>query len=148
MTNAHTPPHKVEQVDGDGLPFPDEKTIADWRAEALQNLPDPTDVVDLMVCLRWAAELDRRGVGNPRLPDGLTAAEKALRAVVNFLQRQPALMRRGDTAPLSRLYSAIIDIADGRRSPLFKPVNTKRGNPGRPINREVIQAFAPGRFPS
>lgn len=142
MTNAHMPPHKGEQVDGDGLPFPDEKTIAAWRAEALRNPPDPMDVADLMVCLRWAAELDRQGVENPRLPAGMTAVERALNAVWVFLQKQPSLMRSGDAAPLGRLHAAIVDLADGRPSPLFKPVNTKRGNPGRSINYEIIQAFA------
>jgi hypothetical protein len=50
------------------MPFPDDETITKWRAEALQNLPNPGDWADLVVLLRLATELDVRGIDKPELP--------------------------------------------------------------------------------
>jgi hypothetical protein len=78
------------------------------------------------MCLRWAAELDRRGVANPKLPEAMTAIEQALRVIISFLGRRSSLPI-DDVAPLLRLQAAIIDLANGRASPLFKPVKRRAG---------------------
>jgi hypothetical protein len=119
------------ELDGDGVPFPDEETLNAWRAQAITEQPNSRDWAELVVMLRWATELERPGATNPRLPAGMTAPEYALRAVLHFLERQPSVMRHSALAPLLRLRGAIVDLADGRISPLLKPVARPVGNPGK-----------------
>lgn len=69
-------------------------------------------------------------------------APYALRAVLLFLERQPGVMRHAAIAPLIRLQGDIIDLADGRVSPLFKPVARQRGNPGKGQNEAMRMGFA------
>ncbi|CAN2533031.1 hypothetical+protein [Methylocapsa aurea] len=131
-----------DEIDGNGLPFMDDETLAKWRAEALESLPLADDWADLVACLRWANELDRRGIEMEKLPKGLTAAERSLNAILLFMQRQPSLMREGGIAPLMRLHSAMVDVADGIASPLFKPVAKGSGRPGNGITVDTIKGFA------
>jgi hypothetical protein len=130
------------RVDADSLPFPDEETITKWRAEALAHPPSPDAWADLIALLRWAAELDRRGIDNPDLPPGMTAPQKSLLALLKFLEQHHILMKCGDTGPLFRLYTAVVDLANGRVSPMFKPVERHVGNPGKGLGYETIQGMA------
>jgi hypothetical protein len=130
--------NRDSKLDGDGLPLPDEVTLATLHAEALRDPPDLRDWADLCALLVWAAELDRRSVTNPTLPEGATTAEYALRAVLAFLGRSPFLLRLGGIGPLLRLHKAIIDLAEGRVSPIFKPAKHRGGSPGMGVPEVVI----------
>jgi hypothetical protein len=121
---------------------PDNDTLMKWRAEALQCLPDPDDWAFFVVSLRVAAEMERRGIENPELPPGMTAPERSLSALMSFLEKQHILMKCGDTGPFLRLYSAIVDLANGRPSPLFKPVERRAGNPGKGLGYEAVKGIA------
>ena len=127
-------------VNGDGLPFPEQNKIDAWRNEAA--FPDPNDWRDFIAMFRHAAEIDRKKLGDSNLPDGLMGCEQSLRAVIAFLQRQPDIARRKDIAPLMRLHAAIVDLAEGRTSPLFKPVQRKAGSPGKGVNYTHLQGLA------
>ncbi len=122
-------------MDQDGLPILDDVTFERWRAEAQADPPDLQDWADLVVLLRWAADLDRRGYRNSALPLGMTAVEYGLRALLFFLQKQQHLMNRNAVAPFLRLHGAIVDLADGRISPLFRPVRS--GRPGAPGKSQI-----------
>jgi hypothetical protein len=140
-------PEKTGVKDGatnpDGLPIIDNATLEAWTAEALAEPPDPQFWVDLTIILRWAAELDRRGVNDPKMPPGMTPCFFALHHLYGLLLKQLFLMRRGENcAPLMRLSSAIFDLSDGRVSPMFKPLSRKKGNPGLPSNFEIIKGTA------
>jgi hypothetical protein len=79
------------------------------------------------VTLRCIAEIERRGLRNAELPPGVTGPERAQRAVLRFLQQQDCVMQHNAAAPILRLNSAISDLADGRVSPMFRPVNRRPG---------------------
>jgi hypothetical protein len=128
--------------DGGGLPFADNKTIDAWRAEALRELPQPNDWADFIAMLRHSAELDRQGYAHPGMPENATGCVHALKAVISLLQRQPGLMRRGDLALLLRLHGALVDLAAGRASPIFKPVHRAAGAPGKGATFAHIQGLA------
>jgi hypothetical protein len=140
--NVKSDPYAAGELDGDGLPFPDNETISQWRAEARQALPHPEDWADFAAMLRHAAELDRRGIEHPDLPEGLTGCQYALFAVINFLGNQPAIALRGDVASLARLHAAIVDLAAGRPSSLFKPKRRAPGSPGKGVTHALTQAYA------
>ena len=127
-----------DAVDGDGLPLPDEATRTALRAQAKGEAPSSDDWAHLYVALVWAADLERRGARNPELPAGATAPEQALRAVNSFLARSPMLVHLGALAPLFRLHSGIIDLADGRVPSIFKPVNKRGGSPGARVPPVVV----------
>lgn len=122
-------PRNGKNRNGDGLPFPDDATLAKLGAEARTARPKASQWGPLVALLRWAAEQEKLGVEDPALPPGMTWAESQLRTVCSFLQQQDCLMRHGSLAPLVRLLGEIGDLAKGRVSPMFKP--RKRG-PGRP----------------
>lgn len=130
------------RLDADGLPFPDDETITKWRAEALAHPPNPDAWADFIALLRCAAELDRHGIDSSELPPGMTAPQKSLWALLKFLEQQHILMKCGDLGPLFRLYTAIVDLANGRVSPMFKPVERRVGNPGKGLGYETIQGNA------
>ncbi len=131
---------KTDLVNGDSYPFPEQGTIDVWRKEVA--FPDPNDWRDLVAMLRHAAEIDRKELGDSELPDGLMGCEQSLRAVIAFLQRQPDIARRKDIAPLMRLHAAIVDLSEGRQSPLFKPKQRKPGSPGKGCNYAHLQGLA------
>jgi hypothetical protein len=131
---------KTMRIEKDDLPFPDDETTTKWRAEALAHLPNPDAWADFTALLRCAAELDRRGINNSELPPGMTAPQKSLWAILKFLEQQHILMKCGDLGPLFRLYTAIVDLANGRVSPMFKPVERRVGNPGKGLGYEVEDA--------
>jgi hypothetical protein len=60
----------------------------------------------------------------------MTGPALALRSILAFLQTQDCVMRHGASGPLLRLQSAILDLADGRVSPMFKPMKKPKGHPG------------------
>jgi hypothetical protein len=130
------------RIDADGLPLPDVDTLTKWRAEALQWVPNPSDWADFVVSLRLAAEMERRGVDNPELPPGMTAPERSLSALLSFLKQQHILMKCGAIGPLLRIHSAVVDLANGRASPMFKPEARRAGNPGKGLGYETIQGLA------
>jgi hypothetical protein len=134
----------VEKRNPDGLPLPDDSTFAALRAEARREKFDLDRWADLCAFLAWIAEQDRRGAANPELPEGATTSELALRMVLTFLEEQsPFLARRGALAPLLRLDRAIVNLANGRVSPILKPVVKNRGgNPGMGVPDEVIEFAA------
>jgi hypothetical protein len=108
------------ELNPDGLPVIDNETLQAWMAQALAEPPKVKDWAELVVQLRWAVEIERRGHQNAKLPPGMTATEYQLRAVVRFLDQQPAL--KPEKAPLGRLLGAIGDLAHGLTSPMLKPV--------------------------
>jgi hypothetical protein len=118
------------RLDGDGLPYPSDQKLLQLRTEGLAHPPQPSDWAHLTAMLRHAAEMGRKGVGHPDLPPGMTEIQKSLFAVIEFLQKQPVLMHDDAVGPLLRLQSAILDLANGKASPLFKPVTRKAGSPG------------------
>jgi hypothetical protein len=126
----------------EGLPLPDPELIAKWRKEALQNLPSPDDWADFIAHVRWAAELDRIGAMNKDLPDRLTSIDYMLRAFLTCFLKISVLGKNGNLAPLMRLRAAIVDLANGRQSELFTPVNKKPGHPGKGVALAYVQGFA------
>jgi hypothetical protein len=129
-------------TDGDGLPFIDDATLKEWRAEALRNLPAPNDMADLLVLLRWNAQVDREGIENAELPNGLTACERSISAILAFLQNQNFSQTHGGSEPLTRLHAGILDIADGIAPALFKPKKRHAGRPGKGITYAALQGLA------
>ena len=69
-------------------------------------------------------------------------AQKSLYALNRFLKQQHVHMNCGDIDPLLRLYSAVVDLTNGRASPMFKPVERRPGNPGKGLCYETIQGLA------
>ena len=128
----------AEKRDPDGLPLPDEFTLATLRTEAMREEFEQRNWADLCAFLVWAAELDRRGINNPTLPEGATTAEYALRGVLFFLERSPFLVRRGAIGPLLRLHKALVDLSEGRVSPIFRPVKKRGGSPGKGVPEVVV----------
>lgn len=51
-------------------------------------------------------------------------------------------MEGGNLAPLIRLHAAIVDLANGRQSELFVPINKKAGHPGKSVAHAYVQGFA------
>jgi hypothetical protein len=129
-TRDNTPRRAAEELDEDGLPRPDDATLAALRAEAKREPPSPDFWADLYASLVWAAELERCGARNAELPEGATTSEYALHAVIAFLQATPSLNRLAAIGPLLRLDTALVELADGRVSPMFKPVKKRGGSPG------------------
>jgi hypothetical protein len=132
----------TKQFNDDGIPFPDPELMKKWHEAALRDLPSPQDVADLIVSLRWAAELDRIGAANKELPDRLTSIEYMLRSLRACLSTVPVLMEDGALAPLARLHTEIVDLAKGHKSKLFVPITTKPGNQGKGTAQDCIQGMA------
>jgi hypothetical protein len=119
-------------TDPDGLPLPDQATFNALRSEsgALTARPKASEWADLVAMLRWAAEVRRRGEDADNVPQGVTAARLALKAVIQFLQRE-CVLKHGASMPLIELQAALTDLTNGRVSQMFKPVAKPSGNPGK-----------------
>jgi len=124
--------------------FPDQATLEAWEAEALAMLPDPTFWIKLACNLRLAAEIDRRPTKDFNLPIGMTAALSALHRVVFLFKEQRYFICHPECIePLMRLYVAMLDIIQGRVSPMFKPLSrSKGGSPGKGVHFAIIQGIA------
>lgn len=134
------------QFNDDGVPKPNPAQMKKWWEEVLRDLPPPQDLAenfaDLIVALRWASELDRKGAANKELPDRLTSTEYMIRSLLTCFLTIPTLLKGGHLAPLLRLQAAIVDLAAGRQSDLFVPVIKKPGNPGKGAAHAALQGFA------
>jgi hypothetical protein len=136
----------TKQINDDGVPSPDPELMKKWREAALRDLPPPNELrenfADLIAAMRWASELDRIGAANKDLPDKLTSTEYMLRALLTCFLTVPTLLKDGHLAPLMRLKAAIVDLADGRQSDLFKPLIKNVGHPGKGTAHTAIQGLA------
>jgi hypothetical protein len=122
------------QIDPDGLPLPDAEAAENCAAkarEALTARPKASDWAVLVASLYWAVEADRRAIAATNAPPGSTAARIALKAVIQFLEKQPCVMQRGASMPLIELQGALVDLAAGRVSQLLKPIVKPPYNPGK-----------------
>jgi hypothetical protein len=89
-----------------------------------------------------AAELDRQYGYDQSSPNGLIAPAQCLDALISLLKKRPDILVPEDMAPLMRLQAAIVDLGQGRPSPIFKPVGAKRGSPGKGVTYAALQGFA------
>ena len=135
-------PEQVTITDDDGLPKIDGETFKKWKLELLQDFPPSNDLADLLVMLRWHAEIDRRGIENPKLPKGLTACERSIHSILTFLKTHNLTQYHGGDVPLRRLNHAFVDIANGKRSKLFEPKERRSGKPPNDTIYETIKGFA------
>jgi hypothetical protein len=105
------------------------------------DMPDPQSWAELVMRLREAAEIDRRGMGNADLPTGLAGPLSAMHHLVVFLLKQRSFMAPAadDLAPVIRLYTAMIDVLNGRPHPMFTPLTKSDG--GRPGNAMAFEAI-------
>jgi hypothetical protein len=106
--------------------------------------PSLLDWQTLVTGLRRLAEIDRTEVSNPNLPSGFGGALSALDGILGFLRRQRAFMQDPrDLAAITRVYAAMIDVLQGRPSPMFTPVpKPEGGNPGKGVVFEVVKGQA------
>jgi hypothetical protein len=105
------------QTDPDGLPLPDDATWAKLRAEAMTRRPKVSDWADLAAGLRWA-------IGHP----GAMAPRIALKAVIDFLNKQPCVHSYGAALPLIELAAGLADLSDGITVPALKPAKRNPDN--------------------
>lgn len=122
----------------DGLPEPDAETFAALQAEAITARPKASDWAKLVAKLRWAVEVERRGLEAP----GTIAPRIALDALIEFLVKQRCIEQHGAHVPLVRLAGALADLAGGSTPPLFKPTVRKAGNRSKSHAEAVIRGFS------
>jgi hypothetical protein len=119
---------KWPQVDGNGLPFPDQKTYARLASEGMNSPPHLAEWSCLVALLRHAAMLRKEDPSEGEFPPGMVTVFMSLQAVVAFLQQHPVLMNEDAVAPLTALLLAIDDLRSGTVSEMFKPPR-KLGRP-------------------
>jgi hypothetical protein len=98
--------------------------------EVLQSPPNLIDVAEMIAVISAAATRERDKVSKGKAPDEREAVALCLRAVLQFLMKQPLLMERGDFQPLLRLHGALGELTEGIQPDLFKPRKNRKG--GRP----------------
>jgi hypothetical protein len=140
VTDSETPVNS-QSIDPDGLPLIDKETEHKWRQEALQNLPLPVEIAELMVRLRWNTELHKRELKNPDLPLNLTVCEQSVRAIIQFLNANNYAQEYECSIPFMLLNSAFVDIAYGKSSKLFKP-RRRNGRPPNDVAYETAKGLA------
>lgn len=98
--------------------------------EVRQSPPELVDVAEMIAVISAAATRERDKVSKGETPSEREAVELCLRAVLQFLMKQPLLMERGDFQPLLRLHGALGELVDGKQPDLLKPTKNRTG--GRP----------------
>jgi hypothetical protein len=141
---TETPEPQVAITDDDGLPVIDLDTFNKWMDEAIQHLPTPEAVAELLVMLRWYRELELKGIENDKLPNELTFCERSIYCILKFLNKSTFTQKYGGGIALMRLHSNFIDIANGKRSSLFEPKERRSGKPPNDTVDEVIKGRAAG----
>jgi hypothetical protein len=135
-----------ELRDPDGLPIPDQATLARlWNEAQKAPLPSPRQWVELLALLRWAAEVRRHGEEADNAPQGTTAPRLALAAIIGFLSQQECVLKHGASMPLIDLQNALTDLADGivsnlRPSPSFRRAIVSAGRMHQAVLRRPSQA--------
>ena len=108
-----------------------------WLREARESPPSLDDLSEMMANIRVYAAFDRDVCSKWEPPDELLAVQGCLLAVLRFLEKQPALMERGDLAPLMRLNAALSDLGVGKVANFLKPARKKTGRPSVGSRREI-----------
>lgn len=123
-------PMSVGRIDPDSMEDADRSLIAHWMQEARENPPNIDEWAALVASLRYAAEMERRGAKDSRLPEGMTSAATALHSMLSFIVGHEFLKKDRVQAPLFRFFAAIVDISEGKKPTLFTPVVKLSHRPG------------------
>ncbi len=123
-------PLSVGRISPDTMGADDRALIEHWMQEARDNPPNIEEWAVFVASLRYAAEQERRGVRDDRLPEGMTSAAAALHSAANFIIGHDFLKNGVVQAPLFRLFAAIVDISEGKKPSLFTPVVKISHRPG------------------
>lgn len=143
MNISSIPEIEVGQIDPDLMKQADRALIERWMQEARENPPDIEEWAVLVASLRFAAEVERRGEEDARLPKGMTSVVRGVRAMANFIIGHQNLKEDRLHAPLFRFFAAIVDLSEEKTPVIFKPVKSNGPRPGRP-GADAVQANVQG----
>lgn len=97
----------------------------------------------LVANLRQTAKVSRENLDSPVEPRGLRAMLMFVGAISDYLNTSPAILSEPELAdPLLRLAAALVEVCAGRAPPLFQPLKSGGGNPGKSLPEQDFMATA------